>query len=301
MHFTDFLNILPPAPKPTPICDWPQLLLSFALRALILHSSSRDTPHLFVCSNTENSYSSAWLFRSCQKAASKNRVRSEHILQLSSGFLHSWAPLPFPSPSHICTFWCSVSETAFRCSLRKQEKQLFHNGFTLSGPGTNTAPHPWIFTLEGWRLPALHQQHSWAGQHGAQGMTADNGTENGAHKSPAEQAGQGRQFSFPKKSRNSDSELYLSSVSSQVGLGTGRDPHLPEQQQGIAEVTAQLICRGVSSSHKAPCPALRQLCGLSRGHQPWVGGMSWRQQKRAAQLINPYPHYDTCPSWNRGF
>lgn len=118
----------------------------------------------------------------------------------------------FPSPSHTGTFWCSVTQTAF---------MFFSTGFTLSGPGPSTLGNRYSSSSSDLHSGGLKAASSsptallgWAG---AQGMRADNGTKNGAHKSPAEQAGHGRQFSSQTKSKNSDLELYLSPVSSQVG------------------------------------------------------------------------------------
>lgn len=131
----------------------------------------------------------------------------------------------FHSPSHTGTIWCSVSECAF---------MFFSTGFTLSGPGPFTLGNQYSSSSSDLHYGGLKAASSsptaFLGWAGAQGMRADNGTENGAHQSPAEQAGHGRQFSSLNKSKNSDLELYLSSVSSQVGLRTGRDSHLPQQQ-----------------------------------------------------------------------
>lgn len=66
-------------------------------------------------------------------------------------------------------------------------------GQALPHWGIKAAPHPQIFT--GGLKAASSSPAALLGWGSAQRMRADNGTKNGAHKSPSEQAGHGRQFS----------------------------------------------------------------------------------------------------------
>lgn len=118
------------------------------------------------------------------------------------------------------------------CPASESRKKFFHNGFTLSGTGPSM--------LRNQRSSSSSDLHSgglkaacsfpksllgWGQCSG--NKRADSEAKNGAQRSPAEQPGQGSQFSFPNKSKHSDLELYLSS---EGGMKTGRDPHLPQQQ-----------------------------------------------------------------------